>query len=85
MSSKITILSVLMTIYPLLSSYFFNSAAAAIDTPQPFSTVDTSTSVVSIHAQFRIHHWLLEARDTDEAYFPLKKTFVNYDDMDHLS
>ena len=83
MSFKITILFVLT--YPLLSSYFFNSAAAAIDTPQPFSTVDTSTSVVSIHAQFRIHHWLLEARDTDEAYFPLKKTFVNYDDMDHLS
>ena len=59
--------------YPLLSTNLLNPDAAARDVPSPIPIFDISTSVDSITASFRIHHWLAMVADADSYDFPLRK------------
>ena len=67
--------------YPLLSTNLVNPDAAARDIPSPIPIFDISTSVDSITASFRIHHWLAMVADADSYTFPFRKIFTNYDDV----
>ena len=59
--------------YPLLPINLLNPDAAARDIPSPIPIFDISTSVDSITASFRIHHWLAMVGDADSYDFPFKK------------
>ena len=67
--------------FPLLSTNLLNPDAAARDIPSPIPIFDISTSVDSITASFRIHHWLAMVGNADSYDFPFRKIFTNYDDV----